>query len=115
MNKVEEVIVPTTGNEKVDVVHIHYHIRKSWLSSLLNSFDTDPKVQYKIHLVMTYFWIVNMLIAIGVFTLANGFWQKASVFYLVIVSLYANFATDFGAIPGAEAAISAEDIKKQTQ
>src|ERR1035441_1407443 len=95
------------------VVHKHYHyvIRQSWLSALLNRFNTDPRLQYKIHIVMTYVWVVNMILAIGVFIFAQGLWSKASILYLVLVSLYANFATDCGTVPGAEAAVSAEDIK----
>lgn len=100
-------------SEPQKIIHIHYHIRQGWLSALLNKFNTDPKLQYKIHLVMTYVWVVNMVVAISVFIFAQGLWQKASILYLVLVSLYANFATDYGAVPGAEAAISAEKINKK--
>jgi len=93
------------------IIHIHYHVRQGWLSALLNKFNTDPKLQYKIHITMTYVWVVNMIVAIGVFVFAQGLWQKASILYLVLVSLYANFATDYGAVPGSEAAISAQNVE----
>lgn len=96
------------------IVHIHYHVRPTPITGLLERLNTDPKTQYKIHVIMTYVWVVNMLMATSVFFFANGFWQKASVFYLVLISLYANLATDYGAVPAAEAAISAEEIKGKT-
>jgi hypothetical protein len=112
-DKTEEILTPTTKDASVRIIHIHYHIRHSWLSAILNKFNTDPKVQYKIHIVFTYIWIVNMFAAISIFIFGPGIWAKYSVLYLVLVSLYANFATDYGAVPGAEAAISAEEIRNQ--
>ncbi len=94
------------------VVHIHYHIRQNWLTHLMNKFDTDPKVQYKIHIIMTYFWLANMIASIICFIYFKGFWANFSIFYILFVSLYANFATDFGAVPGAEAAISSQNIEE---
>jgi hypothetical protein len=85
-------------------------MRQSWLSTLLRRFNTDPRLQYRIHLVMTYVWVVNMIIAVLVYSFAPHVWATASILYLVLISLYANFATDYGAVPGSEAAISAADI-----
>jgi len=91
---------------KVIHEHYHYHIRQSCLGSLLRKFNVDPKFQYKLHLVMTYFWAFNMVLCVLCFILLPVFWAKFSIFYILFVSLYANFATDYGAVPGAEAAIS---------
>jgi hypothetical protein len=85
-------------------------IRSSWLSVILKRFNTDPKLQYKIHIVMTYFWLFNMIACIFAFLFFKSFWTDFSIFYILFVSLYANFATDFGAVPGSEAAISAADL-----
>lgn len=85
--------------------------RHAWATSLLATFskdrarfESDPDVQYRIHMVFTYVWLVNMAVAVAVFSLAPAVWAKWSVLYLVIVSLYANFATDYGAVSAAEAA-----------
>lgn len=52
-----------------------------------------------------------MVVASAVFFFAPGLWQQASIFYLVIVSLWANFATHYGAVSAAEASDTAADIK----
>lgn len=52
-----------------------------------------------------------MPLAVTVFLLLPGVWASASIFYLVLVSLYANFATDYGAVSAAEASSAAEDIE----
>ncbi len=102
-------------SEPQKIIHIHYHIRQTPLTGLFKKLNTDPVLQYKIHIVMTYVWIANMAMAVSIFIFAQGFWQKASVLYLVLISLYANLATDYGAVPGAEAAISAEKINKKVE
>lgn len=79
-------------------------MRHGWLKYFIKNFESDPITQYKIHMFFTYAWLVNMVIAISVFMFAQPFWQRFSVLYLVVVSLYANFATDYGAVSAAEAA-----------
>lgn len=74
------------------------------ITGAVGRFQRDPEFQYRWHLVATYFWVVNFVVAIACFVFAQGFWQRISVLYLVLVSLYANFATDYGAVSAAEAA-----------
>lgn len=83
------------------------------VARLCHRFNADPHFQYRLHLIATYMWLVNMIAALCVFVFAPGFWQRFSVLYLVLVSLYANFATDYGAVPGAEAAIEAEALRRK--
>lgn len=92
----------TPGQRLVLVAPIH--LRHGWLKHFIKDFETNPQTQYKIHMFFTYFWLCNMALALSVFLFAPAFWSKASVLYLVIVSLYANFATDYGAVSAAEAA-----------
>jgi hypothetical protein len=64
------------------------------------------------------FWLANAVIVIAVFALAPAVWKQVSVLYLVLVSLYANWATDHGAMTAAEAAakgpVSAFSIDTET-
>ena len=71
--------------------------------SLRKKFEEDGHFQTKLHIRMTYFWMVNLVVATLVFLLARSVWDHYSVFYLVVVSLYANLATDYGAVSAAEA------------
>lgn len=91
--------------------------RHGWVLKILQvlsrdkeKFERDPKFQFKVHIIFSYIWILNMVAAISVFVFDQGLWNKASVLYLVIVSLYANFATDYGA---ASASIAAEGTSKE--
>jgi endonuclease/exonuclease/phosphatase (EEP) superfamily protein YafD len=73
------------------------------LRKLKHKLEYDPVFQTTFHIRMAYFWLFNMVAAVTVFIFAPGFWAQASVLYLVIVSLYANFATDYGAASASEA------------
>lgn len=73
------------------------------LRDLRRKFEQDGHFQAVLHIRMTYFWACNFVAASLVFFLAPGVWSRYSVYYLVIVSLYANFATDYGAVSAAEA------------
>lgn len=79
-------------------------VRHGWLRHLVKGLEDDPVLQYKVHIWAVRVWLVNMLAVLAVYVLANGVWQRASVLYLVLVSLYANLATDYGAASAAMAA-----------
>ena len=78
--------------------------RHGWVRVFVRDLEGNPKTQYKIHKWATRFWLANTLAVLAVFILAPGVWKQVSVLYLVLVSLYANVATDFGAMAAAEAA-----------
>jgi len=73
------------------------------MASLRQKFEDDPKFQAKFHIVATYFWLVNMIVVPFVFVFAKGFWNNYSVFYILVASLYANFATDYDGVSSSEA------------
>jgi hypothetical protein len=79
-------------------------VRHAWLAKFVKDLEYDPVVQYKVHLYAMYWWVINFVAVILVFALANHTWQVISVLYLVLVSLYANWATDYGAMSAALAA-----------
>ena len=84
-----------------------YHLLKNDVHKL----EYDPKAQFEFHRKMSFFWVANFIAVLVVYTWLGGVWAKLSVLYLVLVSLYANFATDYGAMPGSHAAIKADEIK----
>lgn len=87
---------------------IFWHLLKNDIHKL----EYDPKTQWKFHLLMTRFWFFNLFVALGCYFLFPGVWSKASILYLVVVSLYANGATDFGAVPSSYAAMKTEEIQQ---
>lgn len=84
----------------------------AYFKRLKHTFEYDPIFQTKFHLFMSYLWIANMFIAVAVFVFLQGLWLKASILYLVIVSLYANFATDYGAVSASEASEHTNDLQE---
>ncbi|HWZ65638.1 MAG TPA: hypothetical protein VNX65_02450 [Patescibacteria group bacterium] len=90
-------------------------MRHGWIKHFIHDFESNPELQYKIHMFFTYIWLVNMVVAVSVFIFAQPFWQQASVLYLVLVSLYANFATDYGAVSAAEAAFKPNETQKDAK
>lgn len=74
------------------------------LRELARKFEGDPRTQYAWHKWAMRFWLFNAVAVILMFIFLPDAWQKISVLYLVLVSLYANWATDFGAMSAAEAA-----------
>lgn len=77
---------------------------------IIKEFEDDAKTQAKFHLSMAWFWLANFPIVVYIFVYQPAFWNKYGVFYVLIASLYANFATDFGALSGAQASMKADNI-----
>ena len=92
---------------RINPIAALYHLLKNDVHKL----EYDPKAQFEFHRRMSFFWIFNVVIVLGLDLALNPFWQKISIVYLTLVSLYANFATDYGALPGAHAAIRGDEIE----
>jgi hypothetical protein len=91
-------------HRKVDALNRTATRRHTWVKRIVKDFEYNPVTQYKVHLVAMWVWTASMLTVVCLFTLANHFWQIVSVLYLVLISLYANWATDYGAMSAALAA-----------
>lgn len=78
--------------------------RHGWIRVFVRNLEGNPHTQYRVHRAAMRFWLVNAAVVVTVFFAAPGVWAKVSVLYLVLVSLYANWSTDFGAMSAAEAA-----------
>lgn len=79
------------------------------MGRLRAKFESDPTFQVKFHRYMTYLWLVQLVVIPFVFFLFPGPWATASILYLVMVSLWANVATHYGAVAASEAAENSED------
>lgn len=72
-------------------------------------FEYDSTTQWKFHKKMTWFWVLNFPF---MFIMYFGFpkeWIALGLLLNTIYSLYANFDTEFGAIPASYAAMKAEE------
>jgi hypothetical protein len=88
----------------------HDWLRYGWLKRVVNGLETDPHVQYKVHLYGVVYWLVNFIAVALLFFLTPSLWQKLGVFIILEYSIYANFATDYGAMSAAMAAYSDDPL-----
>jgi Na+/phosphate symporter len=92
-------------HQKVDALsRTPLPLRHAWVKHILHDFEYNPVTQYKVHLAAMWVWTVSIVTVVCLFAFANRFWQIVSVLYLVCISLYANWATDYGAMSAALAA-----------
>lgn len=76
---------------------------------LKDRFENDPKFQIAFNKVSTYAWLVQMLLLPIAFYGTTGIWAKYSVFYLTLISLFANFATGYGALAASQSSEAAKE------
>jgi hypothetical protein len=74
------------------------------LLDTLRRVEGNPATQYKVHQFMSRIWIVMTPVAITVCVCWPAVWLKVSIVYVVIISHYANWAGDAGAMAAANAA-----------
>ena len=79
------------------------------LKSLQNRFENDPAFQIKFNKFFTYFWLINMIAASIEFWTDQNDWAKYSLFYVTLISLYANFATNYGALSASQSSRAAKE------
>jgi hypothetical protein len=81
-----------------------YTGRHRWLRIFIKDLETNPHSQYKVHLWGMWYWVANFPAVTALFFFAPGVWVKVGLLVTLIYSIYANFATDYGAMSAAMAA-----------
>jgi hypothetical protein len=93
-------------------------IRHTRLRLLARRFEGDPLAQYIWHKWAMRFWAASTVAVVAVFIFAPDIWARGSVLYLVLISQYAAWGLDFGAMSSAEAAakgpVSAFSVDAET-
>jgi hypothetical protein len=74
------------------------------LRLVLVALETDPETQYKVHRWGAIYWLANFPVIIWLFLYHRGVWDAVGIFITLIYSIYANLATDYGAMSAAIAA-----------
>lgn len=91
------------GNGGPPLVLVQPVPRHAWLGLFLKDLETNPHTQYRVHLYGVVYWLVNFPAVVLLFFLAPAIWLKVGIFITLIYSIYANFATDYGAMSAAMA------------
>lgn len=83
---------------------LKFLITQSWraFGRGIHSLEYDPKAQYRFHQIASSFWFLTM---IGTPFFPSLYSNSLGILVVLEVSLYANFATEFGSMSAAEAAI----------
>ncbi len=69
----------------------------------LRHFNSDPHFQFDLHLVGTGFWLLNFVLIAVCYFADKSLWDRASIFYLAIITFYGNFSTDYCGVSDSEA------------
>lgn len=78
---------------------------------IFDRLTTDPHSQYRLHLILTYNWAVQAVLAILFYVFAHQFWDHYDILYTLLINSYTNFATDFSALPGTIAALHLREFR----
>jgi hypothetical protein len=104
-----ESLIAEVRQLRADVARLHaahtaVHIRHGWMSLLFKDLSTNPYTQYKVHMWGAIYWLINFPLICCLFFFTPTLWLKLGIFITLIYSIYANLATDYGAMSAAEAA-----------
>jgi hypothetical protein len=78
--------------------------------------EYDAHTQWKFHRSMSWYWLLNFPVVAVLFFGFPKVWVGVGLLLNTFYSLYANFATDYGAIPASYGAMKADEIQQaQTQ
>lgn len=87
----------------------HHH----WVKHVIHDFEENPATQVKFHWVMMIFWMINAVAGAVMLFLWPTEWVKIGVFYVFLLSIYANWDTDYGAVSAAQASLQSEYLVKE--
>ena len=98
-----ESLIAEVRQLRVDVARLHAahtsaHIRHGWMKPFFKDLSTNPYTQYKVHMWGAIYWLINFPLICCLFFLTPTLWLKLGIFITLIYSIYANLATDYGAM-----------------
>src|ERR1700730_1323110 len=107
MNEIE-ALIGGVRQLRADVARLHaahtaVHIRHGWMSLLVKDLSTNPYTQYKVHMWGAIYWLIKFPLICRLFFFTPTLWLKLGIFITLLYSIYANLATDYGAMSAAEA------------
>jgi hypothetical protein len=78
--------------------------RNGFLRLFIRDLETNPHSQFRVHRWGMWWWVINFPAVTALFFLDPSVWLKWGLYITLIYSIYANFATDYGAMSSAIAA-----------
>lgn len=88
--------------------------RHNWAYQLFKRLETDHHTQIRFHKWAIAFWTLNVPASLALLIFFPHQWANIGVFYVLILSLYANADTDYDAMSAAQAALHAQAAEANT-
>ena len=85
-------------------------MRHVWIKHLVHDFEYNHKFQFHFHLWMMLFWILNAIAGTVIMILDQSAWLTIGVYYVFIISIYANWDTDYDAVSASQSAMHAQEL-----
>lgn len=76
-----------------------------WLRHLVKGLEDDPGVQAAVHKWACVYWLINFPVIAVLYFCYPSVWVGVGLLVNTFYSLYANFATDYGALSAAQASL----------
>ena len=94
-------------NKKLDsaILHRPQSMRHGWLKVFFKDLEDNPATQASIHKWASIYWLANFPIILSLFFFAPHLWLALGLLVNTVYSLYANLATDYGALSAAQASM----------
>jgi hypothetical protein len=89
--------------------------RHGWAYRVVQGLENDHTKQINFHRWAILFWAANVPVATTIMVCWPGLWNSIAVFYVLLLSLYANADTDFDAMSAAQAALHAQQAERNTE
>jgi hypothetical protein len=97
---------------QIQALHVHVastqargSVRHGWLKPLVHDLEYNPKTQYKVHFYAAVYWLLNFPVILFIFFAYPEVWLQVGLLVTLVYSIYANLATDYGAMSSALAAM----------
>lgn len=92
-------------NIRLDNVQKPVVMRHGWLKIFFKDLENNAQTQASIHKWACVYWLANFPIILGLFFFAPHLWLAVGLLVNTVYSLYANLATDYGALSAAQASM----------
>ena len=80
---------------------------------VIKDFENNPEVQFKFHRRAMYFWLANVMVATVLLVWFRSVWDAINIYYVALISLYANWDTDADAMSASGAWIEAKKNNRE--
>jgi hypothetical protein len=100
--------IPAEPGRPQQVIYVHHYsapMRHGWMKFIIKDLETNPKSQFSVHKWGAVYWLVNFPVITALYVFEPHLWLALGIFITLIYSIYANFATDYGAMSAALAAM----------